>query len=94
MEVNEIMEYISKHGEPPKDNLHYIAVDPVCVESFLENCVVFTVLTCKDYTEMLFRHINNIDWYSLHIKGPRNFEMARFTVQPNKKTGFTLRGEK
>lgn len=90
MELEKIMEYVNKNGEPPKDNLRYVAVDPMCLESFLENCVIFTVLAYADYTEILFRHINNVDWYSLHIKGAKAFEMARFTVQPGKESGYSL----
>ena len=55
MEFNEIMNYISEHGEPPEDNLHYISVDPLCLDAILENCILFTVEVHKNYTEMLFR---------------------------------------
>lgn len=27
MEFDEIMNYISEHGEPPEDNLHYMLVE-------------------------------------------------------------------
>ena len=54
MEFNEIMNYISEHGEPPEDNLHYISVDPLCLDAILENCILFTVEVHKNYTEMLF----------------------------------------
>lgn len=53
MEFNEIMNYISEHGEPPEDNLHYISVDPLCLDAILENCILFTVEVHKNYTEML-----------------------------------------
>ena len=39
MEFDEIMNYISEHGEPPEDNLHYISVDPLCLDAILENCI-------------------------------------------------------
>lgn len=90
MNPEEIMEYMKKHGEPPRDNLSYVEVDPMHLEEVLENCIVFTVLEYADYTEILFRHINNVDWYSLHIKGAKAFEVARFTVQPGKESGYSL----
>lgn len=94
MEFDEIMNYISEHGEPPEDNLHYISVDSLCLDAILENCILFTVEVHKNYTEMLFRHINNVDWYSMRIMGANSFKMARFAVQPNGATKFALQGEK
>jgi hypothetical protein len=94
MEIDEIMNYIREHGEPPEDNLHYMPVDPLFLEEVLANCIVFTVETHKNYTEILFRHINNVDWFSLRVKGASSFEVARFAVKADGTTKFAIHGEK
>ena len=94
MEIDEIMNYIREHGEPPEDNLHYMPVDPLFLEEVLANCIVFTVETHKNYTEILFRHINNVDWFSLRVKGASSFEVARFAAKADVTTKFAIQGEK
>lgn len=92
MEFKEIMDYIAEHGEPPEDNLYYTSVDPLFLDSILKNCVLFTTEPHKNYTEMLFRHINTVDWYCLRIMGVNSFAMARFTVEAEGKTKFVIQG--
>lgn len=91
MEFDEIMRYTQEHGEPPEDALYYKKISPFELEEVLANCVIFTTECYKAYTQVLFRSVNNIDWYSLRIRGFDEFEVARWQRLPDGTMRFVQR---
>lgn len=92
MDFDEIMDYVTKNGEAPEDNLHYKKVDAVLLDGILSDCLLFVAEAHENYTEMLFRHINNADWFSLRIYGADDFQISHFIVGPGEAVKLAIRG--
>lgn len=92
MEFDEIMDYVTTNGEAPEDVLHYTEVDAVLLDGILSDCLLFVVEAHESYTEMLFRHINNFDWFSLRIYGADDFQISHFVVKEGEAVKLAIRG--
>lgn len=92
MDFDKIMDYVTKNGEAPEDNLHYTKVDAVLLDGILSDCLLFVAEAHENYTEMLFRHINNADWFSLRIYGADDFQISHFIVGPGEAVKLAIRG--
>ena len=64
-------------GEPPEDNLKYVKVDPMVLGGVVSECYIVTVISHREYLEMVLRNLQDQTLYhSLHIFNPAFIEMT------------------